>query len=41
VDGKGSLTEDLIHVEGYESFWSFCSVRKGYSGTVTFVVRLL
>lgn len=27
--------EELIHIDGYYSFWNFCS-RKGYSGTAIF-----
>eukprot|EP01129_Flabellula_baltica_P002655 TRINITY_DN12471_c0_g1_i1.p1 TRINITY_DN12471_c0_g1~~TRINITY_DN12471_c0_g1_i1.p1 ORF type:complete len:436 (+),score=89.03 TRINITY_DN12471_c0_g1_i1:83-1390(+) len=33
------LKDDIIHVEGYESFWSCCSVKKGYSGVVTYAKK--
>ncbi len=26
------LTDDMRQIPGYESYWSFCSVKKGYSG---------
>ena len=26
------LTDEMRHVEGYASYWSFCTVKKGYSG---------
>lgn len=33
------LEDSIIHVEGYESFWSFSSVKNGYSGVVTYVKK--
>lgn len=30
------LPRGLKHVPGFESFWSFSTVRKGYSGCVTY-----
>jgi exodeoxyribonuclease-3 len=29
---EAQLSENMKAIEGYESFWSFCSVKKGYSG---------
>ena len=29
------LADDLRHLDGYDSFWSFCTVKKGYSGVGT------
>ncbi len=26
------LSDEMRHLPGYESFWSFCTVKKGYSG---------
>lgn len=37
VQLKKDLDESIIHVDGYESFFSFCTKRAGYSGTVTYV----
>jgi len=31
------VSEAILHVPGYESFWGFCKVKKGYSGVVTYV----
>jgi exodeoxyribonuclease-3 len=39
VSSKASLTESILHVPGYESFWSFCKIKKGYSGVVTYVKK--
>eukprot|EP01127_Copromyxa_protea_P019379 TRINITY_DN6265_c0_g1_i4.p1 TRINITY_DN6265_c0_g1~~TRINITY_DN6265_c0_g1_i4.p1 ORF type:complete len:354 (-),score=50.30 TRINITY_DN6265_c0_g1_i4:67-1128(-) len=37
---KLNLLEDsIVHVEGYESFWSFSTVKNGYSGTATYVKK--
>jgi len=33
------LDDDIVHVPGYESFLSFCTTKKGYSGVVTFVKK--
>lgn len=33
------LEDSIVHVEGYESFWSFSSVKNGYSGTATYVKK--
>jgi exodeoxyribonuclease-3 len=33
------VEDTLMHVDGYESFWSICSKRPGYSGVVTFVKK--
>ena len=30
------LTEEMRHIQGYESYWSFASVKKGYSGVGTY-----
>lgn len=30
------LDHSLQFIEGYESFWSFCKTKKGYSGVVTY-----
>jgi exodeoxyribonuclease III len=29
---ENQLIENIKTIEGYESFWSFCSIKKGYSG---------
>ena len=29
----------LANVDGYESYWSFCSIKKGYSGVVTYTKK--
>lgn len=34
---KEDLTEHLARVEGFDSYWSFCTAKKNYSGTATFV----
>jgi exonuclease III len=31
------LEEEVLHVNGYESFWSFSKKKKGYSGVATYV----
>ena len=31
------VKDDLLHIDGYESFWSPCKKRPGYSGVVTYV----
>lgn len=31
------LTPKLLDIKGYESFWSVCTKKKGYSGVATFV----
>jgi len=36
VDSMELLEDELFHVPGYESFWSFCKVKRGYSGVVTY-----
>eukprot|EP00741_Cyanophora_paradoxa_P024487 tig00022075_g23643.t1 len=33
---QDTLTQAIAQVEGYESFWSFCKTRKGYSGVATY-----
>lgn len=33
------LEDSIIHVEGYESFWSFSTVKSGYSGVATYVKK--
>ena len=30
------LTDGMKHIEGYESYWSFATVKKGYSGVGTY-----
>ncbi|TYZ51968.1 hypothetical protein PybrP1_009065 [[Pythium] brassicae (nom. inval.)] len=34
---RSELDEELVRVEGFDAFYSFCRVRGGYSGVVTFV----
>jgi exodeoxyribonuclease-3 len=34
-----TVEEGLLHVEGYESFWSICKRKAGYSGVVTYVKK--
>lgn len=34
-----SIDEALLHVDGYESFWSVCKRKSGYSGVVTYVKK--
>ena len=29
-------SEDMIHIEGYQSFWSYAETRKGYSGVAVY-----
>lgn len=29
-------TEDMLNVDGYQSFWSYSTVKKGYSGVATY-----
>jgi len=29
-------TEEMIHLHSYESFWSYSTVKKGYSGVAAF-----
>ncbi|MCP4755147.1 MAG: exodeoxyribonuclease III [Proteobacteria bacterium] len=29
-------TEDMIHIDGYRSYWSYSSVKKGYSGVAVY-----
>lgn len=33
------VDDKLVHVPGYESFWSFSKKKKGYSGVATFVKK--
>uniref|UniRef100_K3WK17 DNA-(apurinic or apyrimidinic site) endonuclease n=1 Tax=Globisporangium ultimum (strain ATCC 200006 / CBS 805.95 / DAOM BR144) TaxID=431595 RepID=K3WK17_GLOUD len=33
---RSELDEELVRPEGYDAFYSFCRVRSGYSGVVTF-----
>jgi len=30
------LTDEMKHIEGYEAYWSFATVKKGYSGVATY-----
>ena len=30
------LTDEMKHIEGYEAYWSFATVKKGYSGVGTY-----
>jgi len=36
VSSYKKLDQSVIHVPGYESFWSFCKTKQGYSGVVTY-----
>lgn len=36
VTSAQDIEDDILFVEGYESFWSFCKVRGGYCGVVTY-----
>jgi exodeoxyribonuclease-3 len=29
-------SNDMIHIDGYESYWSYSSVKKGYSGVAVY-----
>jgi len=29
-------SDEMIHIDGYESFWSYASVKKGYSGVAVY-----
>ena len=33
---KPQLTDEMKRIEGYESYWSYATVKKGYSGVATF-----
>ena len=33
------LEDCLLHIDGYESFWSLCTRKSGYSGVATFVKK--
>lgn len=33
---KLQLTDEMKHIEGYEAYWSFATVKKGYSGVATY-----
>lgn len=33
------LEDSLLHIEGYESFWSLCTRKPGYSGVATYVKK--
>jgi len=37
VSTRADAGDDIVHVDGYESFWSFCSTKRGYSGVATYV----
>ena len=42
LDQEAKIQEEKLEkwmacVPGYESFWAFCLVKKGYSGVVTYV----
>eukprot|EP01130_Rhizamoeba_saxonica_P014316 TRINITY_DN6249_c0_g1_i1.p1 TRINITY_DN6249_c0_g1~~TRINITY_DN6249_c0_g1_i1.p1 ORF type:complete len:321 (-),score=62.52 TRINITY_DN6249_c0_g1_i1:205-1167(-) len=41
VSRKSDVPEEILHVDGFESFWSFCKVKRGYSGVVTYVKKKL
>jgi exodeoxyribonuclease III len=32
-------TDDMIHIDGYQSYWSYAETRKGYSGTTVYSKR--
>ena len=29
---ESQLSDEMRHIDGYQSFWSYASVKKGYSG---------
>src|SRR3989338_5555688 len=33
---EAAVPHDVKHVPGYQSFWSYCSTKKGYSGVATY-----
>jgi len=36
VSSVREIPDELLHIEGYESFWNFSKRRKGYSGVCTY-----
>eukprot|EP01125_Pyxidicula_operculata_P001724 TRINITY_DN1154_c0_g1_i1.p1 TRINITY_DN1154_c0_g1~~TRINITY_DN1154_c0_g1_i1.p1 ORF type:complete len:377 (-),score=108.76 TRINITY_DN1154_c0_g1_i1:17-1147(-) len=39
VSCREDLPDNIYHVDGYESFWSYSKTKKGYSGVVTYVKK--
>ncbi len=37
--GEKQLTDEMKHIDGYESYWSYSTVKKGYSGVAVFTKR--
>ena len=33
---ESQRTDEMIHIDGYESYWSYASVKKGYSGVAAY-----
>lgn len=39
ANNMAQIEDVVIHIEGYESFWSICKKKPGYSGVVTYVKK--